>query len=276
VNGHAVVAIATLVAIGVASGILGTLVGLGGAFIVIPVLRLVFLLPPAESAGISLFIVFANTVSGSIAYLRQGRADVRTALLVTMTGIPASLLGAHLVRFASPTTFDLLYGALLTYFFIDIVRRRRLREDSRPPLRGMRERTLVDRSGETFRYGTSVPLVLACGVALGFVSSFFGVGGGIIFVLVFIGLFRMPPHVVAATSTLAILFTSPVGVAAHMFEHGMAWTYAAPLAFGGLIGGQIGPRFARRLPSHRLLDVLAVTILIAALALVIKHIPLGR
>ncbi|GAC1541719.1 MAG: hypothetical protein NVS3B16_05670 [Vulcanimicrobiaceae bacterium] len=274
-SAHAAAFIATLVAIGAGAGIVGTLVGLGGGFIVIPILRLAYLLPPAESAGISLVIVLANAVSGSLAYGRQGRVDVRAAVLVALSGVPASIGGAHLVRFASPATFDLLYGALLTYFFVDIVRRRR-RRDAPAPLRGRQERTLVDNTGTTFRYGTSVPLILACGVFLGLVSSFFGVGGGTVFVMVFIGLFGMPPHVVTATSTLAILLTSPVGVATHVYEHGVAWSYAVPLALGGLAGGQIGPRIARRLSSTRLMDVLAVTILIAVFALVFKHIPLGR
>ncbi len=262
-------------AIGATAGVLGTLVGLGGAFVVIPVLRLVYLLSPAESASISLVMVMANAASGTSAYLRQGRADVRTAVLVAVTGIPASILGAHLVRFASPATFDLLYGALLVTFLSDIVRRRQRREAHAPP-RGLPERILVDRNGETFRYATSVPLVLASGVALGLVSSFFGVGGGMIFVMVFMGLFRMPPHVVTATSTLTILLTSPAGVAAHAIEHGVTWAFAAPLAIGGLIGGQFGPRIARRLPAHRLLEVLAVTILAAVLALVLKHVPFAR
>jgi len=274
VNAHGFVFVATLVAIGLTAGIIGTLVGLGGAFIIIPILRFAYLLSPAETASISLVIVVANALSGSAAYLRQGRADVRTALLVAITGIPASILGAHLVKFASPATFDLLYGALLAYFFIDIIRRRRRRDRAAPPLRGLRERTLVDRSGETFRYGTSTPLILASGVVLGFVSSFFGVGGGTIFVMVFLGLFRMPPHVVTATSTLAILLTSPVGVAAHVVENGVLWAYAIPLAAGGLAGGQVGPRIAGRISSGRLLDVLAVTILVAALILALKHIPL--
>ncbi|MBD5654725.1 MAG: sulfite exporter TauE/SafE family protein, partial [Candidatus Eremiobacteraeota bacterium] len=103
---------------------------------------------------------------------------------------------------------------------------------------------------------------------------FFGIGGGIIFVMVFIATFRMPPHVVTATSTLAILLTSPAGVIAHAYARDIDWAFALPLAGGGLIGGQIGPRIARRLSSPRLLTVLAGTVLLAALALIVKHLPL--
>ena len=273
---HAIFGALTLVAIGASAGVLGTLVGLGGGFIIVPILRLVYLLAPAEAAGISLVMVLANAVSGTAAYVSQKRADVRTAVLVAATGIPASFIGAYLVHFVSKTFFDLVFGCVLAYFFVVIVRRRRQGNEKRPLMRGLRERTLVDRSGEVFTYGTSVPLVLVTGAILGFSSSFLGIGGGVIFVLFFIGLFRMPPHIVNATSTLAILLTSPAGVLTHALQHDIVWSYAAPLALGGLAGGQIGPRIARRIASHRLLDVMAFAILIAAGALILKHVPLGR
>lgn len=240
-----------------------------------PILRLVYLLPPAEAAGISLVMVVANAISGSLAYLRHGRVDVRAAVLVATTGIPASFLGAYLVRFASKAIFDVLLGCVLAAFFAILVRRRR--EGASKPLRSwLAERTLVDRSGESFRYGTNVPLVLGTGIVLGLASSFLGIGGGTVFGLFFIGIFGMPPEIVNATSTLAILLTAPAGVATHALQHDVDWTYALPLAFGGFAGGQIGPRIARRLSSPRLLDVMAGTILLAAIALVLKHIPLGR
>jgi len=273
VSAHAFVDVATLAVIGVGAGALGSLVGLGGAFVVIPILRMAYLLSPAATAGISLVMVAANAISGSATYLRQGRADVRAAALVSLTGIPASLLGAHLVRSVTPGTFDALYGALLVSFFAILVRHRRSDDVAFVLASGMRERVIIDRTGKTFRYATNLPLVLLAGVALGLVSSFFGVGGGMIFVSVFVGLFKMPPHVSTATSTLAIVLTAPAGIATHGFEHGIMWIYAAPLAVGGLIGGQIGPRLGRRLSARQLLDVLAATVLFAGLTLVLKHVP---
>ncbi|MBD5653866.1 MAG: sulfite exporter TauE/SafE family protein, partial [Candidatus Eremiobacteraeota bacterium] len=181
--------VATLVALGALAGVLGTIVGLGGGFVVLPVLRIFYGIAPAATAGISLVMVMANAVSGSFAYVRQRRADVRVAVFIAITGIPASVLGAYLVGQVSFAGFDLLYGALLIYFFIDIVRRRN-KKPATFTVAGLRERRLVDAYGEEFRYLTSAPLILLCGLALGFISSFFGIGGGIIFVMVFIATFR--------------------------------------------------------------------------------------
>jgi uncharacterized membrane protein YfcA len=61
-------------------------------------------------------------------------------------------------------------------------------------------------------------LVLVSGLAIGFIASFFGIGGGIVFLIVFIAAFGMPAHVVTATSMLSMLFIAPVGVVTHWLE----------------------------------------------------------
>ncbi|MBC5810023.1 MAG: sulfite exporter TauE/SafE family protein, partial [Candidatus Eremiobacteraeota bacterium] len=253
---------------------LGTLVGLGGAFVVIPVLRLVFGLPPAETAGISLVMVLANGISGSFGYLRQGRADVRMAALTAVTGIPASILGTLLVQRVSLAGFDLLLGTMQVAFFFNIMRRRN-RTDARPPkfqLRGLRERVLVDARGDIFTYSWSSPLTLAIGVVIGLATTFFGIGGGVIFALSAMTFLRMPAHVATATAILAMLLTAPVGVASHVVAGDVNWLYAAPLAAGGILGGQFGPKIAQRLTAPQLLTVLAYAMLGAALALALKHL----
>lgn len=102
-------------------------------------------------------------------------------------------------------------------------------------------------------------------------SSFFGIGGGVIFFAVSISLFGMPAHIISATSTLAILLTSPAGFAVHAFQGDIDWQVAIPLAVGGTLGGQIGPQIARRLSSRALVTTLAFAIFLAGLALALNH-----
>jgi len=272
VDGHALVRVALLLAIGGFSGVLGTIVGLGGGFIAVPLLRLAFGTLPAAAAGASLVMVVANAVSGSIAYTRQKRADVPTAVLVGIGGLPGSIAGALLVRHAPATGFDALYGALLLVFFGYILRRRTRPNTTRvATFAGMRERTLVDAYGERFTFGFHPPTAIAIGIVLGFMSSFFGIGGGVIFFAAFISIFGMPAHIISATSTLAILLTSPAGVAAHALQGDIDWHAAIPLAVGGTLGGQIGPQIARRLSSRALVTTLAFAIFLAGLALALNH-----
>jgi uncharacterized protein len=241
-----------LFVLGGAAGMLGSLVGLGGGFLAVPILRIVFSVAPVGVSGAALVMVLANALSASLAYIRQRRVDVRAASLISATGIPASVFGAILVRYIPPVGFDLLYGALLSYLSIDVLRKRA----------APREHSLV--------YRENIPLLLGAGLFMGFSSSFFGIGGGLIAIPALM-LLRMHPHAVTATSTFAILLTSPVGVVAHQFEHDIDWNLALPLALGGIVGGQIGPRIARRLSSPRLLTVTAITLLAAAVGLIFRH-----
>jgi uncharacterized membrane protein YfcA len=140
------------------------------------------------------------------------------------------------------------------------------------PLSAADEHVLEDRHGQVFRYRWNVPVALACGIGVGFISSFFGIGGGIIFVIFFISLLGMPPHIVTATSMVAMLLTIPVGLAAHWLEGNIDWAFALPLAAGGLVGGQLGPQIARRISSRRLTLTIAYSVLLAAASLIARHL----
>jgi len=72
------------------------MVGLGGGFVLVPILRLVFGLAPAEAAGTSLALVVANSASGAFTYFLQKRVHVKIGLLLAAGGLPGSILGARL------------------------------------------------------------------------------------------------------------------------------------------------------------------------------------
>jgi uncharacterized protein len=264
------IGITELFFIGTAAATIGSVVGLGGGFLVVPVLRIAFGIAPAQTAGAALVMVMANSLSGTVAYLRQGRVDVRAGLLMAATGIPGSVAGAILVHFVSFVDFDLLYSALLIYVATDAIRRRRALQRGGAQRKKRGQRVLVDANGTEYRYRENVVALLVIGGVTGFASSFFGIGGGTIVVPALL-FFDVPAHIVSATSQFVIALSSPIGVIAHQLSADINWGMALPLAAGGLVGGQIGPRIAKQLTPGQLLVTLAVTLVIAALALILKH-----
>lgn len=263
-----------LVGVGTLAGLLGSMVGLGGGFIVIPVMRLFYGMAPATTAGVSLVMVLANAASGSLAFWRQRRIDVRLALVVAATALPASILGTQLVHKVNALAFDALYGAMLLYLATTVIQNRNAKPPSEPRMiLGAKLRTLRDASGREYSYAVSTPVLLLCGVAIGLLSSFFGIGGGVVFVSLLVVIFGMPAHIVTATSTFALFLTAPVGVIAHDIAGDIDWSFAIPLAVGGLIGGQLGAAAARRLTSPQLMIVLATSLLLAFSGLVLRHVP---
>lgn len=237
------------------------MVGLGGGFIIVPVLRLFFGLGPAEASGTSLALVVANSGSGALTYLLQRRVHVRIGLLIAAAGFPGSILGAIVVKHLPAHVFDWLFAAFLMVVAADIIfnREKRLRHrDEHADVRAI--------------LGMPWYTSLAAGFAVGFISSLFGVGGGVVLVPTLLYFSDLPAHAISATSHFGIVLTSPVGLVTHFLQNDVDWQDIVPLVAGGLIGGPIGARLSLRLKSNRLMLFVAAALIIAAFALVLRHV----
>ncbi len=254
-------AVELLVAAFLAS-IFGSMVGLGGGFILVPVLRLFFGLGPAEAAGTALVLVVANSGSGAFTYLLQRRVHVRVGLLFAAGGLPGSIAGAVLAKHISATLFDGLLALLLFAVALDMVLRRAKhlaeREDSTKHVHALR--------------GMPTAAALGVGFGVGLVSSLFGIGGGVVLVPTLLYLSDLPAHAISATSHFGIVLTSPVGLTVHAFQHDIRIEDIVPLVIGGLCGGPIGARLSLRLRSRQLLIYVAVALAVGAISLVLRHL----
>ena len=238
------------------------MVGLGGGFVVVPVLRLFFGLDPAFASGTSLALVVANSGSAAFTYTLQGRVHMRVGLLLSAAAFPASILGAMLVKRLPANWFDVLFALFITAIAIDILR------SSGRRLEGRHHAQARATALAGMRWYTG----LAAGFAVGFISSLFGVGGGVVLIPSLIYLSDLPAHAITATSHFAIFLTSPVGLAAHYVQRDIDWNYVVPLVAGGLLGGPIGARLSLRVHSPRLMGFVAVALVAAAVALVARHV----
>jgi uncharacterized membrane protein YfcA len=242
--------------VGVAASVFGSLVGLGGGFIVIPLLRIAYGVPPAEAAGTSLILVFANTAAATVGYLRNKVVDLRLAVPLTISAVPGSVLGVLAVKRFSPTGYDVAYGVCLIAMAILVLKRR-----------GIESRAAHER---TFAHNPWI--ALAAGFGVGFFSSLFGIGGGPVLIPLLLIAARMPPHVVTATSAFVITTTAPVGIIAHALGGDVDWAVTLPLLLGGLIGGSLGPPLAKRVSSPNLITLLAIALILAAVGLAVRHL----
>lgn len=241
-----------------AASVIGSIVGLGGGFLIVPVLRLVFGFSPSLAAGSSLVLVLANAGGATASYYRQGRIHLRTGIILGLGAIPGSIAGALAVRNFASNLFDYFYASFLFLIAAEIVRRiiaGRRSGDPPPVLTRL----------------LAAPFLLLTGLSVGLLSSFFGIGGGVVVVPLLLVFSSLPPGVIAATSSFVIMLSAPAGVLTHGWNGDVHLAQAVPLAAGGLIGGQIGARLARRFSSEKVLALLAVTLGAAALALVLRH-----
>jgi len=233
------------------------MVGLGGGFIIVPVLRIAFGLTPAAAAGTSLALVVANSASAATTYLLQRRVDVRLGLLLAAGGLPGSILGAIAVAHLAPRVFDWAFAALLIGIAADILFRRR--------------KLIANQQTAAMPRGMAWPNAIVAGFGVGLVSSLFGVGGGVVLVPILIYASTLPAHAISATSQFGILLTAPVGFLAHLAQRDIDWNLVLPLVAGGALGGPLGARLSLRLDSARLMVLVAAALIAAALALVLRH-----
>lgn len=234
----------------------GSLVGLGGGFIIVPVLRIALGIAPTTVAGTSLVFVLANVVSSAAGYLRQKRVDLSLATPLALGAIPGGVAGVIAVKHVNETWFDVVYGVQLVLLAVLVLRRRSVQ--SRPA----GEKTFAHRS----------IVAVPAGVLLGVLSSLYGIGGGVVMIPLYLIAARMPPHIVVATTSLIVALTAPVGVIAHAVAGDVDWIAAVPLVIGGLIGGALAPLVAKRVSSPLLITLLAYGLIGAAAALVLRHI----
>jgi len=238
-------------------GMFGTLIGSGGGFILAPVLLLLY--PhdtPDTITSISLAVTFANALSGSFAYARMKRIHYRSGLIFASAAIPGAVMGSFATYYISRRTFDLIFGILLAVLSAIIFLRTPMEhhEDGEGTINLTNRQLLL---------GISISLVV------GFISSFLGIGGGIIHVPALAGILRFPVHIATATSHFILAIMTFVGVLVHIvtgtFHSGVKRTVF--LALGVLVGAQAGALLSAKIKGRIIIRTLAVALALLAIRL---------
>ena len=234
-----------LILLGFAGGILGSMIGLGGGIIVVPVLTFLGFSPTAAASN-SLFAALSNAVASTISYSRQKRIEYSLGLKLGLLSIPGTVLGAVISSDVAPDIFKVLFGLVLIASAAYIFLRRNLESKQKTISKQM--------------------MVFAIGASFfaGIISSFFGIGGGIVFVPLMVAGMGMAMKRAAPTSQLILLFASLSGVITHSLLGHPDFTQAGFLAIGSFIGGLVGARLSIDIKERYLQILVSLVILIAA------------
>jgi uncharacterized membrane protein YfcA len=260
-----------LIALGFGVGAYGTLIGAGGGFVLMPLLLLLY---PHDSpellTSISLAVVFFNTLSGSEAYALMKRIDYKTGFLFAGATIPGAVLGALNTAYVPRHLFDTIFGMILLAAAVFIGFRpggaKNLQKGT-PGSRHRVDRHLVDAHGIVYDYTFNPVLGVGISLVVGYVSSFLGIGGGIIHVPALSYFLNFPVHVATATSHFILAFMALTGTVVHImtgtFSHGVYRTIS--LAIGVLMGAQLGAHLSERLNGVWIIRSLALALGLIAL-----------
>jgi uncharacterized protein len=271
-----------LLGLGGAVGFLSGLFGVGGGFLMTPLLIMAGIPSTVAAASDSNQIVAAST-SGTYAHYRLGNVDFKMGLLLLVGGVVGGTMGVQLIKllramgnadFVIKITYVVMLGVVGFYMFVESLQSLRQKAPSAPearraePSRPSRYTRMIQalpwqmhfvKSGITI----SPILPLCLGVLVGILAAIMGVGGGFIMVPVMVYMLRMPMHVVVGTSLFQILFTCVnVTVMQSISNHTVDLVLAIVLLLGSTIGAQFGVRLSRRLKADQLKILLASIVLL--------------
>lgn len=235
----------------------GTLIGAGGGIIFVPLFMWMFDWPPTAIIGTSLAIVFLNALSGSFAYNKQKKIKFDAALPFAAATVPGAILGAFWSNWFTGPTFRTAFGILLFLISLVIV------------WKNWKKGAVPDDPDTAPKdVKVNMPLGIVISFVIGFISSIFGIGGGVIHVPAMIGFLGFPPHIATATSHFVLAISSLVGVVSHQWEGHILWGYAVFFGIGAIFGAQEGARIAKKVKGRSIMYLLAGALMLLALRLV--------
>jgi len=255
-----------LLALGMVVGAYGTLIGAGGGFLLVPLLITTYDFEPRVAVGTSLVFVFFNALSGSIAYIKQKRVDVKVGVMFTLLTMPGAILGAFFTGYFEYNIFKLTFAAILIIAAIYLV----LKPSNEVKFSnfGGYQRKIRDFRGEEYNYSIHLLRGFIISFFVGFVSSIFGVGGGIMHVPAMVFLLGFPVHIATATSHFILTFSSLVGSATHTGLCNVNFEFAIPIGIGAVGGAQLGASISKRVRGTVIEKLLGLGLIIVAIRLV--------
>jgi uncharacterized membrane protein YfcA len=246
---------------GFAIGALGTLIGAGGGFILVPLLVLV---EPAWSVdqvtAASLAVVTANATTGALSYWRAGRVDPFSFPLYTVAAIPGAMLGAFATAYIPRHVFDPVFGAVLIAIGVWLFAKPGSSDAGANT--GPFQRILFDRGGHRYEWSFDPRIGFAGSTLVGFFSSVLGIGGGIIHVPLLATVLGFPAHVATATSHAVLAVTAAIATVIHLVrgDYRNTWPLVAGCAAGAVAGAPVGALLSARVSGSAILRILAVAL----------------
>jgi uncharacterized membrane protein YfcA len=271
-----------LVGLGAGVGMLSGLFGVGGGFLMTPLLIFIGV-PPAIAVGSEAAQIVGASVSGVLAHWRRGNVDVRMGFVLLLGGLVGSTLGVQLFAFLRAVgqvdliialAYVIILGLIGSLMLVESVRAWRRIQRTGTARRGkLHQHTWLHGLPLKLRFPKSklyisAILPFAIGAFVGVLAALMGVGGGFIMVPAMIYLLGMPTSVVVGTSLFQIIFvTSNVTFLQAYQNQTVDMVLAVILLIGGVVGAQVGARIGMRLRAEQLRGLMALMVLGVAVKL---------
>ena len=266
----------------VLAGMVGSLVGLGGGVLIVPLLTLVFRLPIYDAIGASIVAVIATSSGAAVAYVRDHLSNIRIGMFLEIATTAGAISGAFLAGFLAPSLLFVIFGAILLISVAPMV----FKLGEELPLDVYNDRLATSlhlestypdaKLGKTVSYQmTRTPYGFAMMYVAGLISGLLGIGSGTFKVLAMDTIMRLPMKVSTTTSNFMIGVTAAASAGIYLSRGDILPFVTAPVALGVLLGAILGARLLTRMSNKTLRLIFIPVMALVSVQMMLRGFGVG-
>ena len=262
-----------------AAGFLGSLTGLGGGVVLVPLLTIFFHVDLRYAIGASLVSIIATSSGSAAAYVKEGFSNIRIGMFLEIATTLGALLGAYLTAKVPATALAIIFGVMLMYSAYVSRRTRPRTDDEQPPDPLATKLKMNDDFPDTkgFRHYNvyNVPTGFGVMFGAGALSGLLGIGSGALKVVAMDQAMKIPFKVSTTTSNFMIGVTAAASAGVYLSRGYIDPALAMPVMLGVLIGSLMGTRVLVKTQTKLLRQVFSVVIVLLGLEMLFKGLSGG-
>src|SRR5207237_1374420 len=261
------------------AGFLGSLTGLGGGVVLVPLLTIFFHVDLRYAIGASLVSVIATSSGAAAAYVKEGYSNIRIGMFLEIATTLGALGGAYLAVLVQPEAITVVFGAVLIFSALLSARNRPdAQHDGQADRLASRLRlsgTYPTPEGWQSYHARHIPSGFGLMALAGLLSGLLGIGSGAFKVLAMDQVMRLPLKVSTTTSNFMIGVTAAASAGIYFSRGDVAPLVAAPVALGVLLGAFLGTRLLTHLSNKALRLIFIPVMLLIALEMVLRGLGIA-
>jgi hypothetical protein len=255
--------------IGFLVAIVAVMTGVGGGVFFVPLLTLAYMFAPAHAVGTSLLAIIFSGISATVGYSRHNLVFYKTGIVLAITTVPGSIVGAFLTSVLSGSVLGLTLGGFLIVVGVQMAYRSKILRRKKAE---QSDRKVVWVENELFADKSRVLTAFGLSFFSGLLSGLLGIGGGLLLVPIMSLVLLMPIHVVVATSMFTMIFTSFSGVIQHWSLGNVDFVFGLLIAVGAVVGAQVGSWVCKRVSGEYLQAIFAFLLIVISVQMIVKFI----
>jgi uncharacterized membrane protein YfcA len=266
----------TLFIASIAAGALGSILGIGGGLIVIPVLTLFLGVDIHYAIGASIVSIIATSSGAAATYVRDRITNLRIGMFLETATTTGAIIGAAIAAYLSATILEAVFGTILIISLVPLVRKIGEEYPPKQQLKGLAKKlnlrgSYLERDGKNIDYNATNPgKGLAGMIVAGLVSGLLGIGGGTFKVLSMDLAMKLPMKVSTTTSNFMIGVTAAASAGIYFARGDVNPLIIAPLVLGVLIGSSVGTRVLVKAKNTAVRKIFALVLAAAAIEMIIR------